>query len=69
MVWRVLPRPWVESEGGWKEETTHTHHLVCEDPVQTVVVQRHHPVEALELVRAHLSIDDFWHVSAPEREK
>ena len=35
-----------------------THHLVCENTVDAVVVQTAHPVETLDLVLAHLSSFD-----------
>jgi hypothetical protein len=35
------------------------HHLVGEDAVQAVVMKRHHPVEALELIRPHGTVDDW----------
>jgi len=35
-------------------------HLVCEDAVDAIVVQRYEPVEALDLVRSHLAVDVLW---------
>ena len=61
MVWSVLPRPC--GHGGLSAETTYkkvnfkAHHFVSKDAVQTVVMQGDHPIQPLELIVTHLSID------------
>jgi hypothetical protein len=62
-LWRGL------DEGGERKGGRETHHLVSEDPIQTVMVQRHHPVQTLQLVRAHQSMNDYSFISTTERRK
>jgi hypothetical protein len=48
----------VGKEGDGLESFTEAH-LVGEDTVEAVVMQRHHPVQALQLVAAHQAVDVY----------
>ena len=51
MVWIVFPRPCKERKlASVLRKIYRTHHLVCKDTIQLVVVQADHPLQSLDLV-------------------
>jgi hypothetical protein len=41
------------------EKRNMTCHFICENTVETIVMQRDHPIESLKLISTHFTFDDW----------